>query len=149
MPSTSQNTTPNLEEREVFQRAGLGRMKIKFDARGNPENFKEEFEKTFRKLMWVVGFELLRPLPGNNLEVIQPPFVGYSVEHLKRCGLGQSMIFVRSIQCDLDLVPENDFSEQESSSEVLDYKYNCRKKPACDFHFKGFSKFTTNLHVKI
>ena len=107
----------------MLQRARLGRMKIKFDARGNPQNFKEELEKTFGKLMWGGGFELLRRVPGNNLEVIQPPSVGYSVEHLKRCGLGQSMIFVRPIQSDLDLTPEDDFLAQGSSSEVQDYGY--------------------------
>ena len=123
LASTSQNTTPNREEKEVLQRAGLGRMKIKFDARDNPQNFKEELEKTFGKLMWGGGFELLRRVPGNNLEVIQPPSVGYSVEHLKRCGLRQSMIFVRPIQSDLDLTPEDDFLGQGSSPEVQDYRY--------------------------
>ena len=93
-------------------------MKIKFDARGNPQNFKEELEKTFRKLMWGGAFELLRHLPGNNLEVIQPPSVGYSVQHLKPCALAQSMMFFRPIQCHLDLTPDEEFLGQGSSSEV-------------------------------
>jgi hypothetical protein len=70
--------------------------------------------------MWGGGFELLKRLPGNNLEVIQPPSIGYSVGHLKQCGLGESMIFVRPIQCDLDLTPEDEFlgQDQGDSSEV-------------------------------
>ncbi|CAB4021910.1 Hypothetical predicted protein [Paramuricea clavata] len=82
----SEEQVPNREEKELLQRAGLGRLKIKFNATGSMQTFKEELENTFPKLMCGGGFELLKRLPGNNLEVIPPPAIGYSVEHLKKCG---------------------------------------------------------------
>ena len=104
----SEEKVPNREEKELLQRAGLGRLKIKFNATGSTQTFKEDLENTFPKLMCGGGFELLKRLPGNNLEVLPPPAIGYSVEHLKKCGLGQSMLFIRPIQCDLDVSPETD-----------------------------------------
>lgn len=108
LSTASEEKVPNREEKELLQRAGLGRLKIKFNATGSTQTFKEDLENTFPKLMCGGGFELLKRLPGNNLEVLPPPAIGYSVEHLKKCGIGQSMLFIRPIQCDLDVSPETD-----------------------------------------
>ena len=111
----SRQTVPNREEKEVLQRAGLGHLKVKFNAMGSPQSFKQELEAAFPKLMYGGGFELLKRAPGNSLEIIKPPAVGYSVTFLKRCGIGQAMLFVRPIQCDLDVSPE---IEDENEFEV-------------------------------
>ena len=104
----SEEKVTNREEKELLQRAGLGRLEIKFNATGSTQTFKEDLDNTFPKLMCGWGFELLKRLPGNNLEVIPPPAIGYIVEYLKKCGIGQSMLFIRPIQCYLDVSPETD-----------------------------------------
>ena len=43
----SQQTVPNRNEKEVFQRAGLGRLKNKFNAKGSPQTFKDGLESEF------------------------------------------------------------------------------------------------------
>lgn len=55
---------------------------------------------------------------GNQLALIQPPATGYSVTFLKSCGIGQAILYVRPIQCDLDTNPEDEETESGISLEV-------------------------------
>ena len=119
LASTSQLVAPNRENKAVLQSAGLGCKKIRFKAKGTPQTFKETLEESFPKLVGGGGFELLRrSASGNQLALIQPPATGYSVASVKSCGIGQAILYVRPIQCDLDTTPEVEDPESEISPEV-------------------------------
>ena len=61
---------------------------------------------------------LRRCVSGNQLDLIQPPPTGYSVPFVKSCGIGQAILYVRPIQCDLDTTPEVEDWESAISPEV-------------------------------
>lgn len=116
-----QQATPSRALKAQLQRAGLGRMKIRFDANANPTEFKEALENTFPKLMWGGGFELLRRGPsGNELVVIPPPPRGYSVPFLRSSsGIGQAILYVRPMQCKLDVSEEKSETVNYSQVKIL------------------------------
>ena len=125
LANASQLVAPNRDEKAVLHSAGLGRKKIRFNAKGTPEKFKEILENSFPKLICGGGFELLRRGGyGNQLTLIQPPATGYSVTFLKSYGIGQAMLYVRPIQCNLDTSPEDEETEAEISHEVSIIKLN-------------------------
>ena len=119
LASASQLVTPNRENKAVLQSAGLGRKKVRFNAKGSPQTFKETLEQSFPKLICGGGFELLRRGgSGNQLALIQPPANGYSVAFIKSCGIGQAVLYARPIQCNLDTSPEVEEPESKTSPEV-------------------------------
>ena len=91
--SVDEQATPTRERKDILQRAGLGRSKIKFDA--NAIDFKEKLEEVFPKLILGRGFELLRRGPsGNGLVLIRQPASGYSVKYLRESsGIGQALLY--------------------------------------------------------
>ena len=119
LASTVDLVTPNREKKVLLQAAGLGRKKIRFNAKGTPQAFKETLELSFPKLICGGGFDLLRRgVSGNQLVLIQPPATGYSVAFVKSCGIAQAILYVRPIQCDLDTTPEVEDTGSEISPEV-------------------------------
>ncbi len=128
LASTSQEVAPNRELKEVLQRAGLGRIKVRFNAKGDTKSFKETLEQAFPKLMCGGGFELLRrgTSGGNQLTLIQPPPIGYSVQFLRTSYLiGQALLYVRPIQSDLDIETGNDM-DSEVKYFIITRKYICQ-----------------------
>ena len=120
LASSSQQVVPNRDLKEVLQRAGLGRMKIHFNAKGDPQSFKETLDEAFPKLTCGGGFELLRRgTSGSQLVLLQPPAIGYSVQFLKTSsGIGQAVIYVCPIQCDLDTSTTSEANEEDMENEV-------------------------------
>ena len=51
LASASQLVTPNRENKAVLQSAGLGPKKVRFNAKGSPQTFKEILEQSFPKLI--------------------------------------------------------------------------------------------------
>ena len=117
--SVDEQATPTRERKDILQRAGLGRSKIKFDANANAIDFKEKLEEVFPKLILGRGFELLRRGPsGNGLVLIRQPASGYSVKYLRESsGIGQALLYIRPLQMNLDMSPE-DLDDTEFDSEV-------------------------------
>ena len=117
--SVDEQATPTRERKDILQRAGLGRSKIKFDANTNAIDFKEKLEEVFPKLILGRGFELLRRGPsGNGLVLIRQPASGYSVKYLRESsGIGQALLYIRPLQMNLDMSPE-DLDDTEFDSEV-------------------------------
>lgn len=120
LASSSQQVVPNRDLKKVLQRAGLGRMKMHFNAKGDPQSFKETLDEAFPKLTCDGGFELLRRgTSGSQLVLLQPPAIGYSVQFLKTSsGIGQAVIYVRPIQCDLDTSTTSEANEEDMENEV-------------------------------
>ena len=101
-----QISAPSREEKDILRVAGLGEKKIVLNKESNASDVMVELLNVFPKLAQGGGFEFLRS--GNRLRdllLIMPPPVGYSVPFLKSCGIGQSIIYIRPIQANLDLDP--------------------------------------------
>ncbi len=74
------------------------------------------------------GFELLRrgTSGGNQLTLIQPPPIGYSVQFLRTSYLiGQALLYVWPIQSDLDIETGNDM-DSEVKYFIITRKYICQ-----------------------
>lgn len=105
-PNKNQDCPQNREEREISRRAGLGEKKITFRKDASASEVVTELEEAYPKLKQGGGFELLRS--GKRMKDLVPitsPPRGYSVPFLKNSGLGQSTIYVRPIQMDLNTEP--------------------------------------------
>ena len=101
-----QIVTPTRDEKEALRVAGLGEKKIVLNKELCASDVISELIKAYPKLSECSGFELLRS--GNrlwDLILITPPPGGYSVPFLKNCGIGQSIIYIRPIQTNLELDP--------------------------------------------
>jgi hypothetical protein len=101
-------------------------MKVRFNSNGDPKSFKETLEQMFPKLTSGRGFELLRHgLSGRNqLALIQPPPIGYSVEFLKSSdGIGQALLNVRPIQSNLDIETTGTDMDNEVKYFIIPQKY--------------------------
>ena len=105
-PNKNQDCPQKREEREISRRAGLGEKKITFRKDASASEVVTELEEAYPKLKQGGGFELLRSGKRmKDLVLITSPPGGYSVPFLKNSGLGQSTIYVRPIQMDLNTEP--------------------------------------------
>ena len=113
-PKTHQICPENRDEREVSRQAGLGEKKITFRKSADSAEVLTELEEAYPRLKGGGGFELLRSGQRvKDLVLIPSPPGGYSVNFLKNCGLGQSTIYIRPIQKDLDTTPISNSSNED------------------------------------
>ena len=119
-PKTHQICPENRNDREVSRLAGLGEKKITFRKGADSAEVLTELEEAFPRLKDGGGFELLRSGQRvKDLVLIPSPPGGYSVSFLKNCGLGQSTIYVRPIQRDLDTTPIGKIPSEDAVSYFL------------------------------
>ena len=124
LASIDEEAVPTRERKTTLQLAGLGRIKIKFDASANAVEFKSKLEQVFPKLVCAGGFELLRRASsGNGLVLIRQPASGYSVKYLRDVySIGQALLYIRPLQMNLDTsADETDITELDSEVKVFDF----------------------------
>lgn len=115
-----QISAPSREEKDELRVAGLGEKKVVLNKESNASDVMVELLSVFPKLAQGGGFEFLRS--GNRLRdliLIMPPPGGYSVPFLKCCGIGQSIIYIRPIQTNLDLDPVKLENNAESVCPIM------------------------------
>ena len=116
-PKTHQICPENREERDVSRQAGLAEKKITFRKSADSAEVLTELEEAYPRLKDGGGFELLRSGQRvKDLVLIPSPPGGYSVNFLKNCGLGQSTIYIRPIQKDLDTTPIRNSPSEDAVS---------------------------------
>lgn len=109
LSSPRDDKMPRAECLQVLEAAGLGKKKVVFkDKNGNFDHLKSTLEEHFPKLKSQNGaFELLRADKGGNsrpLINIHMSNTGYTIKQLKEVGPGSTVIYVRPIQSDLDMI---------------------------------------------
>lgn len=110
LSSTTDDKTPTARMLQSLQAAGLGRRKIVFkDKHGDFSHLRSTLENAFPKLESQKGaFELLRADRGGNarpLLGIPMSNTGYTIKDLKEAVSGNSVIYVRPIQSNIDMTP--------------------------------------------
>ncbi|KAJ8310422.1 hypothetical protein KUTeg_012287, partial [Tegillarca granosa] len=130
LASKSQKFIPNSAEKEILNKAGLGKKKIRFN--------KTDTEKdVFEKLMgW--GDELLR-ITQNCRELKLIDCSSWSAKELQKNVNPQSTIYIRPIQNDLALAPEQS-GDQTNDDSLLQKCNGCQK----EFRLKELRKHTEN-----
>ena len=131
LASIDEEAVPTHERKTTLQLAGLGRIKIKFDASANAVEFKSKLEEVFPKLMCAGGFELLRRASsGNGLVLIRQPASGYSVKYLRDVySIGQALLYIRPLQMNLDTsADETDTTELDSEVKAFYFSHYLEKK---------------------
>ncbi|KAK6186846.1 hypothetical protein SNE40_006114 [Patella caerulea] len=114
LASQSQDFVPLKEGKISLLDAGLGEKRIVMNKTSCPQQLRDPLFEAFPKLEKGGGFELLRTSSRICLELIKPPKQGYNSEYLAdSCALGQSVIYIRPVQKDLDM-------ESLHSLEVID-----------------------------
>ena len=91
--------------KELLVQAGLGEKKVEIEEESSTRRFHEQLVNSFPKLRNAGGFELMRCLP--NSRSLEP--ITYSVAKypkLLKKVIGNSRIYFRPIQRDLDVSPE-------------------------------------------
>lgn len=114
LASCSQAEPPSAMEKAELIRAGLGPRKLSLFEFGESSEFHEDIVSAFPPLSNGGGYELMRTKHKNNheLEVIPPPPGGYTVEYVKNI-VCQAKVYVRPIQRNLSLVPQQDISSEK------------------------------------
>ena len=105
-----------MSAKEVLVQAGLGEKKVEVSESSSTKAFHDELIRSFPKLQSAGGVELMRCLP--NSRSLEP--ISYSIAKspkLLRQVIGNSRIYIRPIQRDLDVSPE---LEDEVNSESTD-----------------------------
>ena len=112
LDSTDAQTTPSAGEQIQLTQAGLGLEKIVIPSRsGGHELIVKHLEENFSKLISQNGaFELLRAEGGGSsrpLILIPIPANGYQVTYLKKIMGTNSTIYIRPMQSNLSLEPDD------------------------------------------
>ena len=110
--------------KEVLVEAGLGEKKVEVsDVECTPQEFHEVLLSAFPRLENGGGFELLRCVPNTRLLELISSSLAKSPKLLRQV-IGNSRIYIRPIQKDLDITP---IEEQATSDEVSfnEYKHTC------------------------
>ena len=99
---------PHSSHRVTLKLAGLGEKIFKVNVASTAQEFRDQLQQEYPKLMDGGGFELLRIMEGGGkgLEDIQMPEAGYTPEYLKAV-IHHAKIFVRPLQKNLDVQPQN------------------------------------------
>jgi hypothetical protein len=104
--------------KEVLVQAGLGEKKIEVDVENSTQSFREQLYAYFPKLRNAGGFELMRCMA--NSRILEP--ISYSTAQfpkLLKKVIGNSRTYIRPLQKDLDVTPE----ESTESPELGLYTY--------------------------
>ena len=100
---TTQHNIPNCEEKQHLLVAGLGEKKVSLPEVANASDLTIALKETYPKLQDSGGYELLHARPSSReLNLIHEGEKGYTIDFLKRF-VGQGCVYIRPIQCDLDL----------------------------------------------
>lgn len=116
LANRSQVRVPTTQpEKRGLVAAGLGEKKVVVpDVNCSSKDFLEIIEDHFPKLKGARGFEFLRcTVNTRDLEIIAPPTC-YNPRLLKSVA-GSGRVYLRPIQCDLDLAPMQEFDQEISS----------------------------------
>ena len=128
LQSPSSDKTPTVSELTSLSLAGLGRRKVVFNnKRGDFGHLRNTLEKEFPKLQSQMGaFELLRADRGGSSRPLVPIPVqkdGYSIPFLKDIISSNAVIYIRPIQSDLDIEPNQ---QPPQASQINIQCVNCR-----------------------
>lgn len=99
-------------EKEMLVEAGLGEKIIKLEESSDLKEIHKAMIEAFPKLRDGGGFELLRALPSTRRLEPLSPVISKTIKLIK-CVLGNSRIYVRPIQKDLDLHFSDDKSNMD------------------------------------
>ena len=103
LASTTQHNVSNCEEKQHLLVAGLGEKKVSLPVVANANDLTIALKETYPKLQDSGGYELLHTRPSSReLNLIHEGEKGYTIDFLKRF-VGQGRVYIRPIQCDLDL----------------------------------------------
>ncbi|KAJ8299975.1 LOW QUALITY PROTEIN: hypothetical protein KUTeg_021494 [Tegillarca granosa] len=148
LASKSQKFIPNSAEKEILNKAGLGKKKIRFNKTDTEKNVFEKLmsnEKNelgevagFPKLAGAGGIELLR-ITQNCRELKLIDCSSWSAKELQKNVNPQSSIYIRPIQNDLALSPEQS-GDQTNDDSLLQKCNGCQK----EFRLKELRKHTEN-----
>lgn len=113
LPNVSQSTTPSAGQSEALVKAGIGKTKIVFDDRkAKHKEVCKKLEETFPKLMVAGGFTLLRAKTGGqNRPLTQLSCAWYNISDIKKEVTGTACIYIRPVQNNLDMKPQEPVSE--------------------------------------
>ena len=105
LAESDQDTVPStVAAKEALVQSVLGEKKVEVEEELSPQQFKEVIIENFPKLKDSGGFELLRCRPNSRqLEPIS--FTVASSPKLLKTIIGNSRIYIRPIQCNLDTSP--------------------------------------------
>ena len=111
-----QETIPDKVLKKRLNEAGLGERKVTFPKNADPKCLRDSLLKTFPKLEFAGGFDLMRSTSRVCLEVIHPPNCGYTTQFLsEESCIGQAIIYIRPLQKELDMTPRVTVSEVRKS----------------------------------
>ena len=107
LASKSQEEVPINEEKRELLVAGLGEKKCSLPENSRSAELHQVVTETFPKLLEGGGYEFLFAEPSSrHLKVISAGPDGYTMEYLKQF-VGQGRVYIRPIQCNLDLDDAN------------------------------------------
>ena len=103
LASTTQQDVPNNDEKQQLLVGGLGEKKITLQADSTSSDVASALKETYPKLTDSGGYEFMyAKASSRQLSIIDEGENGYTIEFLKRF-VGQGRVYIRPIQCDLDL----------------------------------------------
>jgi hypothetical protein len=103
LASTTQRDVPNNYEKQQLLVAGLGEKKVTLQANSTSSDVVAALKETYPKLTDGGGYEFMyAKASSRQLSVIDEGENGYTIEFLKQF-VGQGRVYIRPIQCDLDL----------------------------------------------
>ncbi|CAB3995037.1 G2 M phase-specific E3 ubiquitin- ligase-like, partial [Paramuricea clavata] len=103
LASTTQQEVPNNDEKQQLLVAGLGEKKVTRQADSTSSDVVAALKETYPKLTDGGGYEFMyAKASSRQLSVIDEGENGYTIEFLKQF-VGQGRVYIRPIQCDLDL----------------------------------------------
>ena len=103
LASTTQRDVPNNDEKQQLLVAGLGEKKVTLQADSTSSDVVAALKETYPKLTDGGGYEFMyAKASSRQLSVIDKGENGYTIEFLKQF-VGQGRVYIRPIQCDLDL----------------------------------------------
>lgn len=122
---TTQHDAPNCEEKQELLVAGLGEKKVTLPEETNANDLTLALKETYPKLQDSGGYEFLHAKPSSReLNVIREGENGYTIDFLKRF-VGQGRVYIRPIQCDLDLTVTGTSKDRSGQYVVEEMCNNC------------------------
>ncbi len=100
---TTQHDVPNNDEKQQLLVGGLGEKKVTLQADSTSSDVVSALKETYPKLADSGGYEFMYAKAGSRqLSIIAEGENGYTMEFLKQF-VGQGRVYIRPIQCNLDL----------------------------------------------
>ena len=103
LANTTQEDVPNNDEKQQLLVAGLGEKKVTLQSDSSPSDLVAAIKETYPKLTDSGGYEFMyAKASSRQLFIIDEGENGYTIEFLERF-VGQGRVYIRPIQCNLDL----------------------------------------------